>query len=63
MSYGAHRLPYQADRIAYKQARMIARKTHPQPCDCPYCLRPSRMREMMAERIAEQRARSGEAPF
>lgn len=44
-------------------ARRMARREHPQPCDCPYCLSPARARELLAARLAAQAERNGEAPF
>lgn len=44
-------------------AKRTARRNHPQPCDCPYCLTPARAHELLAQRVAAQRERVGEAPF
>ena len=44
-------------------ARRTARRNHPQPCDCPYCITPARARELLAARVEAQRQAGGEVPF
>lgn len=50
-------------KIALEQARREARRTHAQPCDCAYCITRERVRELLVQRIAAQRAQVGEPPF
>lgn len=63
MSHGAHRLPYEEERIAFRRERATARRTHPQPCDCPYCISVERIDEIIRARVAKARELLGEAPF
>ncbi len=54
---------YVRRKIDLATAKRTARRHHPQPCDCPFCITPQRTRELLAERVAAQRAASGEVPF
>lgn len=54
---------YVRRKIDLATARRTARRNHPQPCDCPYCLTPARARELLAARLAAQREGVGEVPF
>ena len=63
MSYGAHRLPYQRERIELQQAKRRARREHPQPCDCPLCITAERADARIKARVAAMRETLGEAPF
>ena len=55
------------DWVRRKQDFLIAKRTarrhHPQPCDCPYCITPARSRELLAARVQAQREQSGPVPF
>lgn len=63
MSHGAHHLPYMREKIEYRAARRKARREHPQPCDCPYCMTAERADALFAQRVAEGKARNPEPPF
>ena len=54
---------YVRRKIDLQIAKRTARRNHPQPCECPYCLTPARARELLAARVAAQRAASGSPPF
>lgn len=44
-------------------ARRRARREHPQPCDCPYCITAERVDERIKATVAAHRAMIGEPPF
>lgn len=54
---------YQRARVDFHRARAAARREHPQPCDCPYCITPARARELIQQRLTAQAERNGEVPF
>lgn len=54
---------YITRRIELRRARQVARRSHLQPCDCPYCISSERVRERLAANLARNPGASREIPF
>lgn len=54
---------YITRRIDLARARRKARAAHPQPCDCPYCITPARVRELLAANLARNAPSHEGIPF
>ena len=50
-------------KIDFQLARQRAKRTHPQPCDCDYCISQDRVEAILRARIEAQRRQVGEPPF
>ena len=50
-------------KIALERARSAARRTHAQPCRCPFCLTPAQVETMLAAVLARNASATEEAPF
>lgn len=63
MSHWAAMEEYRRERAELAKARAKARREHPQPCDCPYCISPRRADELIRARVTAMRRILGEPPF
>jgi hypothetical protein len=50
-------------RIDFQIQRQRAKRTHPQPCDCPYCIAQDRVEELIRERLAANPGAGEAVPF
>ena len=50
-------------RIDFQLARQRAKRTHPQPCDCGYCISQDRVEAIIRRRLEAQARANGPAPF
>jgi hypothetical protein len=50
-------------RIDFHLARQRARRTHPEACECPYCITSAQIERRIRAKIAAQNQASGEPPF
>ena len=50
-------------RIDFRLARQRAKRTHPQPCDCGYCISQDRVEAIIKARLEAQARATGPAPF
>ena len=50
-------------RIDFRLARQRAKREHPQPCDCGYCISQDRVEAIIRKRIEDQARANGPAPF
>jgi hypothetical protein len=54
---------YLERRIDFHLARQRARREHPQPCDCPYCITTARIHERLMENANKGRPAWDGIPF
>lgn len=54
---------YLEQRISYHLARQRARRTHKQPCECPYCIDSEAIERRLRENIARNASAWSEVPF
>lgn len=50
-------------RIDFHLARQKARRTHPQPCPCPYCVTSEQIEAKLRERIEQGKDYAQEIDF
>lgn len=50
-------------RIDFQLARQNAKRTHPQPCACPYCIAQDRVEAIIRKRVEAEARANGPAPF
>lgn len=59
----ATRGDYVQERIDYHLARQRARREHPQPCECPYCIDTAAIHRRLQENAERGRPTWEEVPF
>jgi hypothetical protein len=51
------------ERIDFHLARQRARRTHAQPCDCPYCITTARIHELIQANAERNKPTWEDIPF
>jgi len=54
---------YLERKIDFHLARQRARRTHPQPCDCPYCITSEAIERRLRANLERNASAWSEVPF